>query len=434
MTQQHIKISEDKVSSTAANANQGNNITRLQDNRQHTIVQQKLSENTTTSDLPIQRAVKDATVTWGVTHIVKLEGNSLFGNGDGLSNELNPSKGGQLKKGDILVIDDAPVLISRRGSNQENTKKREVDKKGENVHEWVQVLKIIHKPGQPIVFPPHEMYVRKETIQIQEKLAQKGTTKNEIELANIEDWEKEDMPKEITKIALLWGNKGRQERRRSLGVININKKDREKRDKGSGRYWEQEDDGWDVAKDMAYEKHEPESGKKQWRIKAVIKGTNTLVGVLIVEERNESPLYLRWMIGNPNIKGGGTTLLAAVKILLQSHDTAKKIDVISAYTAKESYTKAGFVVAEDDETEDHEEHAKEEDKKKEHKKGEEFNLTLSKDDSRKTAIPEEYRSFKPKPYKKVEPNDDPSYLEDKKELDEEDSLEETMKKLGLHDD
>ncbi|MFC4479515.1 hypothetical protein [Flavobacterium chungangensis] len=436
MTQQHIKISQDTSALTAANANQGSNITRLQDNRQHTIVQQKLSENTTTSDLPIQRAVKDATVTWGVTHIVKLEGDSLFGNvkGDALSNELKPSEGGQLKKGDILVIDDAPVFISRRGSNQENSQKRKEDRKGEKIYEWVQVLEIIHKQGPPTIFSRNEMYVRKETIQIQEKLAQKETIKNEIELANIEDWEKEDMPKEIAKIALLWGNKGRHERRRSLGVISINKKDREKLDKGSGRHWEQEDDGWDVAKDMAYEKHEPESGKKQWRIKAVVKGTNKLVGVLIVEERDESPLYLRWMIGNPNIKGGGTALLAAVKILLQSHDTAKKIDVISAYTAKESYTKAGFVVAEDDETEDHEEHAKEDDKKNEHKKGEEFNLTLSKDDSRKTAIPEEYRSFKPKPYKKVQPNDDPSYLKDKKELDEEDSLEETMKKLGLHND
>jgi hypothetical protein len=422
MTLQHIKISEDTSALTAANASQGNNITRLQDNRQHTIIQQKLSENTIKNELPIQRAVKNAEVTWGITHIVKLEENSLFGNEDGLSNELNPSKGGQLKKGDILVIDDAPVLISRRGSNQENTQKRKEDKKGEKIYEWVQVLKIIHKQGPPTIFSPNEMYVRKETIQIQEKLAQKDTTKNEIELANIEDWEAEGMPREIAKIALLWGNKGRHERRRSLGVIDINKKDRKERDKGSGRHWEQEDDGWDVAKDMAYEKHEPESGKKQWRIKAVIKGTNTLVGVLIVEERNESPLYLRWMIGNPNIKGGGTALLAAVKILLKSHDTAKKIDVISAYTAKESYTKAGFVVAKNDE---HEED-------KVHKKGEEFNLTLSKESFKEEDITKEYSSFKPKPYKEVEPNDDPSFLEDKIELDEEVSLEETMKELGLH--
>lgn len=423
MTQRHIKISQDTSALTAANASKGNNITRLQDNRQHTVVQQKLSENTTTNDLPIQRVAKNAIVTWGITHIVKLEGDSLFGNGDGLSTELDPSEGGQLKNGDTLVIDDTPVLISRRGSNQENTQKRKEDKKGEKIYEWVQILEIIHKHGPPTIFPRNEMYVRKETIHIMEEPVLKDSTKNKIELQNIKDWEAEEMPKELAEIALLWGNKGRHERRRSLGVIKINKKDREKRYKGSGRYWEQEDDGWDVAKDMAYEKHEPESGKKQWRIKAVIKGTNTLVGVLIVEERNESPLYLRWMIGNPYIKGGGTALLAAVKILLKSHDKAEKIEVTSAYTAKESYTKVGFVVAED---EGHDEH----DEDKVHKKGEEFNLTLSKESFTEKDIHEDYRSFEPEPYIKAQSEQVSIPIEDKEELDEI-SAEEMRKKLGL---
>ncbi|MET3026587.1 hypothetical protein ABXT06_07930 [Flavobacterium sp. UW10123] len=429
MTQQHKKISENETTVIAANATQGNNTTKLQDNRKLSVVQRKLSENITTSDLPIQRVIKNATVTWGVTHIVKLEGNSLFGNDHGLSNELKPSEGGQLKKGDTLKIDDAPVLISRRGSNQEIAKKREEDKKGEKVYEWVRVLKIIHNDGGEMSFDTNEMYVRKETIHVEEKSEHKAVKNNDIELENITDWKKERMPEQLAKIAVLWGNKGRHARTRSTGVIAINKADREDREKGSGRHWEQEDDGWDVAKDMAYETHVPfYKDLRQWRIKAVEKNTKELVGVLIVEELQDSTLYLRWMIGNPNIKGGGSALLAAVKKLL-TQTGAASIEVTSAYTAKESYTKAGFVVAEDHE-EDHEEHSGEKDKKEEHKKGEEFNLTLSKESFTEEGIHKDYRSFKPEPYTKAQSEEESIPIKDKEELDEV-SPEEIMKKLKL---
>lgn len=439
MIQHQEKISENKTQAAAANINRGATAVQLKDNREHSVVQQKLSKNNTANEIPIQRVEKNAAVTWNVTHLVELTGGSLFGEGNGLTNELSPAEGGQLKQGDKLVIDDAPVLISRRGSNQENAPKRKEDKKGEKVYEWVQVLAIIHNTGLVTRFPANKMYVRKETIHVQEVEKPKDPTTNHIELRNIEDWEKEGMPLELAKIAVMWGNKGRLERRRSTGVIAINKEDRTKRYKGSGRYWGQEDDGWDVAKDMAYEKHKPtEPEAKQWRIKAVIKGTDKLVGVLIVEERDGS-LYLRWMIGNPNIKGGGTALLAAVKILLQAHGTADKIDVTSAYTAKDSYTKADFVVNKDDQDEEDnadEDHKEKDDKEKdgdkEHKKGEEFELTLSKADSRKKTIPEEYRSFVPIPYGKNKKEEEKEpHLNNKKELDEEGDLREAMRILGL---
>jgi hypothetical protein len=440
MIQHQEKTSENKTQQPAANINRGTTAVQLKDNRQHSVVQQKLAKNSTASGLPIQRVKKNAAVTWGVTHLVQPAGDSLFGEGDGLTNELSPDKGGQLKQGDKLVIDDTPVIISRRGSNQENTRKREKDEEGEKVYEWVQVLAIIHNDRLPTSFAPNTMYVRKETINIQELPKLKDPTKNLIELRNIEDWEAEGIPLELAKIAVLWGDKGRLERRRSTGVIAINKEDRKKRYKGSGRHWEQEDDGWDVAKDMAHEKHKPtESDAKQWRIKAVIQGTNRLVGVLIVEERDGS-LYLRWMIGNPHIKGGGTALLSAVKILLQTHATADTVVVTSAYTAKDSYTKADFVVNkdnadedEDNADEDHKEKGdKEKDGDKEHPKGEEYNLTLSKADSGKNPIPKEYASFKPVPYgKNKEEEKEKPYLKNKKELDEEGDLREAMRILGL---
>ncbi len=260
-----------------------------------------------------------------------------------LSNELSPGEGGQLKKGDELVIDDAPVVISRRGSNQENQEKRKKDKKGDQEHEWVRVLKIKHQGGRVINFEDRDLYVRKETITMTKAPEELVKKNNEIELQNISDWEKEGMPERIGAIARKWGKLGRLKRSRSTGIINMNKEDREERYKGSGRFWEQEDDGWDVALDMAYGTHKKESGKRQWRIKAVMKGTGDLVGVLIVEEREDHPLYLRWMIGNPEIKGGGTALLAAVKRLLLNEDV-EQVDVTSAYSAKESYTKGGFKV------------------------------------------------------------------------------------------
>jgi hypothetical protein len=373
-------VTQRKLQAVADNSPQVNHITSLHSiANQHTIQQQ----------MPIQRIVKNAAVAWSITHIVEQTGDSLFGDKTALANELNPRDGGQLKKGDKLIIDDAPVIISRRGSNQENKPKRAEDEKGNKVYEWVQVLKIIPQDGPEIEFSKGKrMYIRKETITIEKREdEERPGARNEIELQNIKDWDKEQIPGELGGISDKWRKQGALTRTKSKGVIDIDKMDMAPkkdggREKPSGRYWDQYDEGVNVADDMASEEHEPfEPTKRQWRIKAVEKNSGVLVGVLIVEERKGDSLYLRWMIGNPEIRGGGSALLSAVKILLNKPDTENSIEVTSAYSAKDAYTKAGFKEEGDGMV----------------RPGEEFTLTLS-NEGRIGAIPKDYQDFEPEPY------------------------------------
>ena len=334
---------------------------------------------------PVQRVEKDATVKWGITHIVALANDSLFGGDNALDNELQPSNGGQLKKGDKLLIDDAPFMISRRGSNQEKESKRTEDKTGNHVYEWVRVLKVIPLNGAVRDFTGKFMYVRKETIAMREETIAQGTgQRNDITLHNIKDWEGEGIPKDLLDIAKTWKNQGLLKRTKSRGVLEIDREDMAKKDddseKASGRNWDQYNEGYNVATNMAAGKHAPFEQGGQWRIKAVDRHTQKLVGVLIVEKR-EGELYLRWLIGNPEIKGGGSVLLAAVKKIL-SESSASEVEVTSAYSAKTAYTKSGF-------------------KEKDQKQvlpGEEFTLILRKEDLGPQSVHEEYKEFKPEHY------------------------------------
>jgi len=186
-------------------------------------------------------------------------------------------------------------------------------------------------------------------------------------------------------IAEKWKRQGELRRTKSKGVLDIDALDMAASDEGgrekpSGRNWDQYDEGVNVATDVASETHAPFDGNGQWRIKAVNEETGELVGVLIVE--NQDPLYLRWLIGNPEIKGGGSALLAAVKKLLSQH-SSNAVQVTSAYSAKDSYTKAGF---------------KEKDQEARVLPGEEFELILTKQDEGALTIPETYRGFEPEKY------------------------------------
>lgn len=348
------------------------------------------ASNTTADALPVQRVQQEARVEWGITHIVKLQDASLFGTDDALANEVEPIDGGQLKKGDMLVIDDAPVVISRRGSNQENREKRAEDKEGNKVYQWLRVLKIIPLNGKERDFSGDAaMYVRKETIKIlSESSGQQPGGLNKISLANIKDWEGEEIPEKLREIAEKWRHQGELRRTKSKGVLDIDALDMKRKSEGgggkpSGRNWDQYDEGVNVATDVADEEHEPFVKEGQWRIKAVNEETDELVGVLIVETaENEDPLYLRWLIGNPEIKGGGSALLAAVKILL-NEKPGSSIGVTSAYSAKDSYIKAGF---------------KQGDQEAPVLPGQEFELILTAEDEGARTIPDKYKDFTPEKY------------------------------------
>jgi hypothetical protein len=347
----------------------------------------KPTSNTTAGALPVQRVQQEARVEWGITHIVRMQDGSLFGTDDALANEVKPIDGGQLKKGDGLLIDDAPVVISRRGSNQESGEKRTEDKKGNKVYQWLRVLKIFPLNGKARnLSGDAALYVRKETIQILSRVGgQQPGGINKIALHNIKNWKGEKIPEQVGGIAEKWKRQGELRRTKSKGVLDIDALDMAASDEGgrekpSGRNWDQYDEGVNVATDVASETHAPFDGNGQWRIKAVNEETGELVGVLIVE--NQDPLYLRWLIGNPEIKGGGSALLAAVKKLLSQH-SSNAVQVTSAYSAKDSYTKAGF---------------KEKDQEARVLPGEEFELILTKQDEGALTIPEIYRGFEPEKY------------------------------------
>jgi hypothetical protein len=229
------------------------------------------------------------------------------------------------------------------------------------------------------------MYVRKETIAMAQGAAtQEPEIRNEFSLDNIKDWDKEELPADLHEIAQKWKTQGLLRRTKSSGVLAIDREDMKKsgRRKASGRNWDQYNEGHNVATDMATESHAPFSGSGQWRIKAVDQRTQKLVGVLIVE--NQTPLYLRWLIGSPEIKGGGSVLLAAVKkLLLQSPATS--VEVTSAYSAKSAYTKSGFKEKPDEEAPPV-------------LPGQEFTLSLSKEDVTPQSIPPKYEHFVPERY------------------------------------
>ncbi|MYM67082.1 hypothetical protein GTP45_09600 [Pseudoduganella sp. FT55W] len=100
-----------------------------------------------------------ARVTWDTTHVVKEINGSLFGNGDYTANEVAPW--GELRLGDVVIVDDEDLFMSRRGANQEDPRRRDADRVKPPATEWIRVLRM-----QGVDVPTLKLFVRRETIAI----------------------------------------------------------------------------------------------------------------------------------------------------------------------------------------------------------------------------------------------------------------------------
>ncbi|OQP68267.1 hypothetical protein [Niastella populi] len=307
----------------------------------------------------VQRVEREATVVWEITHLVEEQEDSLFGGADALANELPVNKGGQLTKGQKLLLDDEPVMLSRRGANQENAGKRAADKKGSHSHQWIRVLGIINGDGGKIDLSKQNVYVRKETITFTSVAPDKGRpAPKDIEVVEVENWEEEEMDAALQQINDEWIALGKKKRRRSVGLEKRNKKEMEKNELCSCPVWDQFDEGPDVASDMMNEEDRQPYGvtKKLWIYKAVYKGEGEPIAVMIIETRAdklkageesddeeiEGPqyLYVRWLVGHPAKGGGGSELIKKAKALLEK-EKLKTIKLESAHSAAEWYSDKG---------------------------------------------------------------------------------------------
>jgi hypothetical protein len=89
-------------------------------------------------NLVIQRRPINVEVTWGVTHLVRKVGNSLFGKGGYKQGEIGAE--GELTQGQQLIIDNEKTFRSRRGANQDSKVNRKRDMSAIPTVIWYHVL------------------------------------------------------------------------------------------------------------------------------------------------------------------------------------------------------------------------------------------------------------------------------------------------------
>jgi hypothetical protein len=315
-------------------------------------------QNSSLSSTVFQMKPREALVDWAVTHLVQEQNDSLFGKDDedGWKAGELPVELGELKKGQLIIVDDAIVFMSRRGSNQENAEKRALDSVKELKHQWYPVLAV----GKAN-YDGKKVYIRSETIKLAEE---KEKEKEDIRAAEIPEKEAigETVTKRLAEITQTWSDESRK-RRRSIGQVKY-KDDPDKLPEGlsSGWNWDQYDEGEDVATALT----EPESRsydgsslEKQtvFTLKAYYQKDEYAVPIafLILEENKNAErsfnkykapepqfFYIRWLIGDPVKKGGGSAVMDAAK--QKSFDSQQAIYVEVAYSAVSWYQKMKFEV------------------------------------------------------------------------------------------
>ncbi|MBD2442708.1 DUF4157 domain-containing protein [Dolichospermum sp. FACHB-1091] len=163
-----------------------------------------------------------------------------------------------------------------------------------------------------------------------------GDASNQIVVAEVADWT-ERLDLAVTAIGIEWQNLG--------GDPNKPKEEYE----CSGADWNINDEGADVSRDLLkpeYRSADPEYEQKIFI--AYIPGDFDPIAVMIVEMRKEdkqSPnlthRYIRWLLGHPKKKGGGSALVRTAKEIA-THDAQGELRVDSAKSAESWYQKQGF--------------------------------------------------------------------------------------------
>jgi hypothetical protein len=123
----------------------------------------------------------------------------------------------------------------------------------------------------------------------------------------------------------------------------------------SGEDWTQVHEGMDVSEDLAKhpEYSEPEvlEGGFPSQYVAFYAGGGTPIALMVLEERQELPnltepsaphLYIRWLVGSPDRRGGGGALVEYAKIVSRLQGLAKAVSVESAKSAVKWYEDQGY--------------------------------------------------------------------------------------------
>ncbi len=294
---------------------------------------------------PVQRAIEEAEVTWGITHVVKEQGGSIYGTGNPDDEEFDPLE--ELIQGQKIIINDDDIFVSRRGANQEEKENRDEREDARPSIPWVRVhaIKNVENGGWENV-TSRNVYVRAETVKIVPKVEtekSKGPFKK-VDITEINGWSME-MDLALHKIETEWLLLG--------GNPNKDKGEKE----CSGDEWNQADEGADVANELTDPDNRTNRGephldmpKYQRTFIAHYEGERDPIAVMMVEMRFEDftqkdlkHLYIRWLVGSPTRQGGGSKLVGKAK-QLALQVAGGKLRVESARSAEEWYrNKQGFV-------------------------------------------------------------------------------------------
>jgi hypothetical protein len=334
------------------------------------------------SSLPLsvfQMKRRDAIVTWGVTHLVKAQGDSLFGaeEKDGWKAGELPVEEGELTQGKPIVVDDEIVFMSRRGSNQEDEEKRKKDHKQELNQKWNLVYEVDETD-----YEDQDVYIRSETIRYT-----KDEPKERKDIGIVEMPE-ENVPEQLLTERLLqiqaaWAQVALK-RRRSIDQVKYKNKKEEEAQNGedqvvddeqvdkeedtlpeglsSGWNWDQYDEGEDVAGEMAipdYREFGLSDQPTNFMLTAHYTGEEVDIPIayLMMEKNTRKKrlfkddfehvppepefFYIRWLVGDPIKKGGGIKLMTEAK--RKAFENQLVIYVQVAYSAVDKYAEFDVV-------------------------------------------------------------------------------------------
>ncbi len=319
-------------------------------------------QNASQSSSVFQMKRREAVVTWGVTHLVKaqaegLDNESLFGEKgkDGWKAGELPVEEGELSRGQPITVDDELIFMSRRGRNQENEDNRLADGEKEMKHKWNLVLAV----GE-VDYSAKNAYIRSETIEL-------ANEPKEIMPIQTVEMTQEDLAQtqaqvteQLTAIKNAWADEARNRKRNKDQVKYKGNPDAlEARELSSGWNWDQFDEGEDVAEKMArpdYREFTVSDKQTNLMVKAHYQGESVDVPIAFLmmeedtsaerpledDEQAENFFYIRWLVGHPVKKGGGTVVMNIAK--QKAIDNQLPIYVEVAYSATDWYKKAGFQV------------------------------------------------------------------------------------------
>jgi len=266
-------------------------------------------------------------ITWGVTHAVKEVNGSIFGDGGYEEGEIGAW--GELTSGEVVMVDDEDLFMSRRGANQERETNRDKDeeKKLPNV-EWMRVLRI-----KGIDVKALNVFIRRETVHIGDDVVDPEAGWKPVKVEDV-SWKDEAMLEGVKAIGAEYAEatKSRPEIIKGPNICSTPEMD-------------QDDEGVDVAKEFLVESYRNLDDYPMGSATkiAVVEG-NRMIGVMQITVEGETSdryLYIKWLLGRKKSRGAGVALVrSALEYAIQNK--IMKVKVESAMSAVEFYEKRGF--------------------------------------------------------------------------------------------